>query len=88
MTQKWYLMPPCLTRQYKVGIKGKVELKGKEERLSLPLGVVAIGKEAFGSLSTTVANSKLLLLNRNHHNQLTLTARFSLSFSLSLAINP
>ena len=24
-TQKWYLMPPCLTQHYKVRIKSKVE---------------------------------------------------------------
>ena len=23
--KKWYLMPPCLTQHYKVGIKSKVE---------------------------------------------------------------
>ena len=25
MTQKWYLMPPCLTQQYKVRMKSKVQ---------------------------------------------------------------
>ena len=45
-TQKWYLIPPCLTQHYKVRIKGKVE--GKERRPFLYLGVVAIEKEPSG----------------------------------------
>ena len=43
------------TQLYKVSIKGKVEQsKGRNSALSLNLGVVAIEKEASGSLSTTI----------------------------------
>ena len=42
------------TQHYKVRIKGKVE------RPSLHLGVVAIKKGAFGSTATTVANNLLI----------------------------
>ena len=61
-TQKWYLMPPCLTQYYKARIKGKVE-QSRERSCTLPLnlGVVAIEKEAFGLPSTTVANFTYLL---------------------------
>ena len=45
------------TQHDKVRIKGKVEQsQGKELRLALFLGVVAIEKENFESSSTTVAN--------------------------------
>ena len=41
------------TQQYKIGIKGKVEQSSER---SSALGVVAIEKGAFGSLSTTITN--------------------------------
>ena len=45
------------TQQYKVRIKGKVEQsRERSKRPPLHLGVVAIEKRAFWSLSTTVAN--------------------------------
>ena len=45
------------TQHYKIRINGKVEQPG-EESSALPfhLGVLAIGKGAFGSRSTIVAN--------------------------------
>ena len=50
-TQKWYLMPPCLTLSIiRQGISGKIP--GMEYRF----GVVAIEKKVFGSPSTKVAN--------------------------------
>ena len=56
-TQKWYLIYPCLTRYYKVRIKGKVEKPWKSSNARLlHLGVQAIEKGSFGLLSTTVAN--------------------------------
>ena len=30
-TTKWYLMLPCLTQYYKVGIKGKRAIQGKKQ---------------------------------------------------------
>ena len=48
------------TQQYKVRIKGKVE-HSCERNSVLHLGVVAIEKGAFWSLSATVANFTLLL---------------------------
>ena len=54
------------TQQYKVRIKGKVEQSWeKSSALLLRLGVVAIGKGAFWSPSTTVTNFTLLLTG--HH---------------------
>ena len=44
------------TQQYKVRIKGKVELSRESSSAPLHLGVVAIEKEAFWSSSTMVAN--------------------------------
>ena len=43
------------TQHYKVRIKGKMEQSRKRSD-TLPIGVVAIEKCAFGSLSTTVAH--------------------------------
>ena len=37
ITQKWYLMPPCVTLHYKAWIKGYWSNLGKE--LALSLGV-------------------------------------------------
>ena len=37
--KKWYLMPPCLTQQYKVWIKGKVE-QSRERSSTLPYTLV------------------------------------------------
>ena len=56
-TQKWYLMPACLTQLYKVCIKDKVE-QSRERSSAFPLhrGLVAIEKGAFGSPLITVAN--------------------------------
>ena len=48
---------------YKVRIKGKVEQSRKRSAPSLPLGVVAIEKGAFGSPSTTVANFTYFFLS-------------------------
>ena len=59
---KMVLDPSLLNpRQYKVWINGKVKQSGERSR-ALPqyLGVVAIEKEAFASLSTTVANFNYL----------------------------
>ena len=54
--KKWFLIPPCLTLS-NISIKGKVEqFKERSSALPLHLGVVAIEKGAFWSLSTTVAN--------------------------------
>ena len=44
-------------------------MKEKELHLSLHLGVVAIGKGAFGSPSTKVANFSLLLKKRKLRNK-------------------
>ena len=50
------------TQHYNVRIKGKVE-QSREWSSALPsLGVVAIEKEVFRSLSTTVANFTYLLI--------------------------
>ena len=38
-TQKWYLMFPCLTQHYKVGVKGKVE-QFRERSSTLPYPLV------------------------------------------------
>ena len=46
------------TQHYEVRINGKVE--ERSDTLPYTLGVVAIEKGAFGSLSTTVANFTLL----------------------------
>ena len=49
--------PLLITQHYKVWIKGKVEKsREKNSTFSLHLDVVAIGKGAFGSLLTMVAN--------------------------------
>ncbi len=56
-TQKWYLMPPCLTLSI---IRYGQILKGKRNKTKLSISVfvsvVAIEKGAFGSPSTTVSN--------------------------------
>ena len=44
------------TQHYKVQIKGKVRQSRERSSVFLLLGVVAIEKGAFGSLSTMVAN--------------------------------
>ena len=44
------------TQRYKVRIKGKVEQSKEKNSAPLHLGVVAMEKGAFGSLSTMVAN--------------------------------
>ena len=50
------------TRQYKVRVEGKVEqFLGKEYHPPLQFVAVAIEKEAFWSLSTTVANNNLYI---------------------------
>ena len=60
--KKWYLMPPCLTLSVIIYVsRVKWSNPGKEQRLSLHLGVVAIEKGAFESPSTTVANFTNLL---------------------------
>ena len=38
-TQKWYLIPPCLTQLYKERIKGKVE-QSRERSSALPYSSV------------------------------------------------
>ena len=56
-TQKMVLDASLLnTQHYKVRIKGSGTIQGKELRPLLHLGVVAIGKGAFGSPLTMVAN--------------------------------
>ena len=50
------------TQHYKVRIKGKVEQSKEQGSTSLHLGVVAIEKGAFGSLSTKVANYTFLFV--------------------------
>ena len=52
-------MVPDTSLQYKVCIKGKMEQSRKGVAPSLHLGVVAIEKGAFWSLSTTVANLQM-----------------------------
>ena len=62
-TQKTVLDASLLnTQHYKVRIKGKIE-KSREKSSAFPLhlGVVAIEKWTFGSLSTTVANFTLYI---------------------------
>ena len=54
-TQKWYLIPPCLSQYYKVQIKGKLEQSRERSRAPLCLNVVTNEKGAFGLASTTVA---------------------------------
>ena len=49
------------TQQYKVRIKGTVEQSGERSYIPQHIGVVAIEKGAFWSLSTTVANFTYLL---------------------------
>ena len=52
-TQKWYLMPPCLSLSImRCGSRVKCSNPGKEWRPPLHLGVVAIEKGDFGSPST------------------------------------
>ena len=52
-TQKWYLMPPCLTlSNIRLGSRGKWSNPEKGIALSLHLSVVAIKKGAFVSTST------------------------------------
>ena len=59
--KKWYLRLPCLIQHYEVKIKGKWSNPRKGVAPSLLLGVVAIEKGAFCSLSITVANFTLLV---------------------------
>ena len=60
-TQKIVLDASWLnTQHYKVRIKGSGAIQGKELRPPLHLGVVAIEKGAFESLSTTIANFTFL----------------------------
>ncbi len=52
--KKWYLISPCLTLSIKRYVS---RIKWSNPRSpSLHLGVVAVEKETFGSLSTTLAN--------------------------------
>ena len=56
-------------QQYKVRIKGKVKIQGKELHPPLHLSLVAIEKAAFWLPSTTIANFTyfyLFYLNRAH----------------------
>ena len=56
-TQKWDLMPQCLTRRiYKVRTRGKWSNPGNGVAPLLHLGVVVMEKGAFWSPSTMVAN--------------------------------
>ena len=48
------------TQHYKVRIKGKLEQSMERSSAPLHLGIVVIGKGAFGSPSTTVANFNYL----------------------------
>ena len=81
-SQKWYLMPPCLTLsiiRYVSRVKGVNP--GKRLAPSLPLGVVAIEKGALGSPSTTVTNfafTYLFFFNRKMN--------FSLNIGMSVLI--
>ena len=55
-TQKWYLIPPCLTlNNIRYGSRVSGAIKVKEKCPSLHLGVVTIEKGAFGLPSTTVS---------------------------------
>ena len=52
---KWYLLSPCLKLSIiRCGSRASGAIQGKELSLPLHLGVVAVKKGAFGSLSTTV----------------------------------
>ena len=64
-TQNWYLMPPCLTQNYKVRIKGKVE-QSKERSSALPqlIGAVAIEKGAFRSPRRLRSPTLLIILKQ------------------------
>ena len=53
-TQKWYLMPPCLTLRIMYSSKVSGAIWEKELRPPLHLIVVAIEKGAFGSPSSSV----------------------------------
>ena len=56
-TQKWYLIPPCLTLSIiRYGSRVKWVNRGKGVVPSLHLGVVAIEKGIFKRPLTTVAN--------------------------------
>ena len=58
---KWYLIPPCLTlRDIRYVSRVKWSNPGKGVVPSLHLGVVAIEKGTFLSLSTKVANNNNL----------------------------
>ena len=56
-TQKWYLVPLCLTLRYVSRVKRNNSRKGVVP--SKQLGIVAIETGAFGSSITTVANYTL-----------------------------
>ena len=67
-TQKWYLMPVCLTLSLnKVRIKGKAE-QSREWSSTFPLhlDVVAIKQRAFGSPSTKVANFTFFIVKKKN----------------------
>ena len=54
--KRWYLMLPCLTFNiiwYETSVSGAI--RGKEWCPAQELGVIAIEKVDFGSLSTTVS---------------------------------
>ena len=60
--KKWYLMPLCLTLSFiRYGSRVSREIQGKEWRLTLHLGLIAIEKRAFGLPSTTVSQLFLSL---------------------------
>ena len=60
-TQKWYLMPPCLTLStIRWGLRVKWSNPGNGVAPSLHLCVVAVEKGAFGSTSTKVPNLQLV----------------------------
>ena len=59
-TQKWCLMPPCLTlhiKRYRSRVS--VSIQGKDKRIILLLGVLANEKSSKWSLSTSVTNFTL-----------------------------
>ena len=79
-TQKWYLMPPYLTLniiRYRSRVSG--ENQEKEYDPLLHLGIVAIEKWGFGSLSTMIGQLYQQNNHHHHHHHVALSARISLT---------
>ena len=91
--KKWYLMFPCLTLsiiRYGSTVRGAIQ--GKEQHPPLHLGVVAIEKGSFWSLSITVANFTYIYIYIYIYSSLSIFIHSSLSFfiysSLLVSVHP